>query len=191
MDWGDIKNVIGKAAPLLGTVVGGPAGGMVGSLLASAFGVQNEPDAIHAAIKANPEAAVRLREIELDDKTELERFAMQNAANILAADTTRIESVNETMRQELHAESWYQRGWRPFWGFVAGTAFFVVCCFVCYLAYEAISGKNPEAITMIPQLVSTMTLLFSIPGAILGVTAWHRGQGKREQIKLNVNGKQL
>ena len=54
---------------------------------------------------------------------------------------------------------------------------------------QAISGENPDAITMIPQLVSTMTLLFSIPGAILGVSAWHRGQGKRELNKLKMSGK--
>jgi hypothetical protein len=32
---------------------------------------------------------------------------------------------------------------------------------------------------MIPQLVGAFATLFAIPGAILGVTAWHRGKEKR------------
>ena len=38
MDWKDIAGTVGKAAPLLGTLLGGRAGAAVGSIIASALG---------------------------------------------------------------------------------------------------------------------------------------------------------
>ena len=38
MEWKDVANVVGKAAPILGTLLGGPAGAAVGALVASALG---------------------------------------------------------------------------------------------------------------------------------------------------------
>ena len=34
MDWKDVAGVVGKAAPILGGILGGPAGAAVGSLVA-------------------------------------------------------------------------------------------------------------------------------------------------------------
>ena len=79
MDWSDLGKTIAGFAPLLGGVVGGPAGAGIGSIIASAFGVEDEPDAIAAAIKNDPQAAVKLKEIELNNKVDLERIALEMA----------------------------------------------------------------------------------------------------------------
>ena len=79
MDWSKLGKTIAGFAPMLGGVVGGPAGAGIGSVIASVFGVENEPDKILQAINADPKAAVKLKEIELNNKTELERIAMQMA----------------------------------------------------------------------------------------------------------------
>lgn len=79
MNWSDLGKTIAGYAPLLGSVVGGPAGGAIGSVIASALGVDNEPGQIINAIQSDPEAAIKLRKIELDNKTELERLAMETA----------------------------------------------------------------------------------------------------------------
>ena len=39
MDWSDVGGEVAKYAPLLGTALGGPAGGAIGALVAKAFGV--------------------------------------------------------------------------------------------------------------------------------------------------------
>ena len=65
MDWRALGKQITRAAPALGGALGGPAGAAVGGLIAHAFGTEPEPDAIARAIAADPEAAVKLREIEL------------------------------------------------------------------------------------------------------------------------------
>lgn len=86
MDWSKVVNLVKTSAPLLGTVIGGPAGTVVGglaggaiSLIAQAFGIEDveNPDKIYEAIRADPEAAIKLREIELSNKVELQRLALQ------------------------------------------------------------------------------------------------------------------
>lgn len=60
MDWKDIAATAGKFAPMVGTLLGGPAGAAIGSLVAVALGTANTPDAINAAIATDPQAALKL-----------------------------------------------------------------------------------------------------------------------------------
>lgn len=91
-------------------------------------------------------------------------------------------AVNQTMQAEASSEHWPQYSWRPFWGFVSGAAFGFVVWLCCYLGFKAVIGGKPEALAMVPQLVTAFSTLFAVPGAILGVTAWHRGKEKRERL---------
>lgn len=77
MDWKDVGKAISKAAPILGGIIGGPIGAAAGgaaSLIASCFGVGEDPAAVMEAIKADPNALVRLREIEQEHQAELLRW---------------------------------------------------------------------------------------------------------------------
>ncbi len=84
MKWSELGEKIAGFAPLLGAAVGGPAGSAIGTLVASAFGSENEPDAIMTAINANPEAALKLKNLELDNKVELQRVILETARIELA-----------------------------------------------------------------------------------------------------------
>ena len=84
MDWSDLGKTIAGFAPLLGGVVGGPAGAGIGSIIASAFGAEDEPSAIAKAIASDPEAAIKLKKIELDNKVDLERIALEVVKTELA-----------------------------------------------------------------------------------------------------------
>jgi hypothetical protein len=98
MNWSDLGKTIAGFAPLLGTVVGGPAGGAIGSVIASAFGVEDKPSAIANAISKDPEAAIKLRKIELDNKTELEKIAMEiTKAEIADKQNARKENKHSNM----------------------------------------------------------------------------------------------
>ena len=55
MEWKDLKGIVGNAAPLLGNLLGGPAGATVGALVSSVLGVDNSPDEVHKALEADPE----------------------------------------------------------------------------------------------------------------------------------------
>jgi hypothetical protein len=84
MDWSDIKGVIGKAAPVLGTLLGGPAGAAVGGLIASALGTDSTPDAVSAALLTDPTAYEKLQEVEINSKVQLQQLAVTAEQNRLA-----------------------------------------------------------------------------------------------------------
>jgi len=176
MQWGDIAKSVASFAPLLGDLLPIPGAGIAGKMIAQALGVVATPDAVAAAMKVDPEAGVKLARIEADNRAQLQ-------GQLLAAETSRIAAINETMRTEAKAEHWPQYSWRPFWGFISGAAFFVVCVLVCVLAYRAVLGGNPAALSMMPQIIGAFATLFAIPGGILGVASWHRGQQKRDLIR--------
>lgn len=62
--WDKIKELLGDSAPVIGTLLGGPAGTAVGGLIAKALGTDNNPEAIEEALKNNPDALVKIKEIE-------------------------------------------------------------------------------------------------------------------------------
>ncbi|WP_241085752.1 hypothetical protein [Candidatus Vondammii sp. HM_W22] len=92
MDWSDISNAVAKAAPLVGTLLGGPAGAAVGGLVASALGTEADPAAITTALQ-DPAALERIRKLEQDNQTDLTRMHLE-------AETTRLAEVNQTIRAE-------------------------------------------------------------------------------------------
>lgn len=84
MQWSDIASAVGKAAPLLGTALGGPLGGVAGALIASALGTSNDADSVHAAIAADPAALEKLQESEMANKVQMQQLVMAAEANRLA-----------------------------------------------------------------------------------------------------------
>jgi len=176
MNWSDVGHAVASFAPVLGSLLPIPGASVAGALIAREFGVANTPDAIHKAVTSDPDAAVKLAKIEADNKAVLEN-------QMLVAGTERIAAVNKTMQEESKSEHWAQWGWRPFWGFASGIAFVFVAALICFLAYKAILGGKPEAMAMIPQLIGAFAGLFAIPGAILGVSAYHRGKTKLAQAQ--------
>tara|TARA_R110000796_G_scaffold148262_7_gene265150 strand:- start:3363 stop:3854 length:492 start_codon:yes stop_codon:yes gene_type:complete len=77
MNWSDIKGIVGNIAPLVGTALGGPAGAAIGGMLSSALGVENKPDAVAQALKSNPEAAIKLRQFELENEQSIREHAFK------------------------------------------------------------------------------------------------------------------
>lgn len=62
--WDNIKELIGTSAPVIGTLLGGPAGGAVGGLISKVLGVDNTPEAIELALMNNPDAFLKIKELE-------------------------------------------------------------------------------------------------------------------------------
>ena len=93
MDWKDISKLVGGAAPILGTLLGGPAGAAVGGLIASALGTPGgDADAVHAAISADPGAALKLATIESDNRVKLQGMQLDHADRLIVADTVRVQA---------------------------------------------------------------------------------------------------
>lgn len=77
MNWSDIGSIIGKSAPLVGTLLGGPAGAAVGALVANALGVNSDPDAVNSALMSDPNAYAKVVELQLSAKVQLQQLAVQ------------------------------------------------------------------------------------------------------------------
>lgn len=110
MDWNKVGQVVKQGAPLLGTILGGPLGAAAGgvvSLVCSALGIKEEtPDAVMAAIQGNPDAMLKLRELELANQSELAKLALQSDQSYLAdrqsAREREIEIVKATGKRDIN-----------------------------------------------------------------------------------------
>jgi hypothetical protein len=60
-----LTDILKTMAPGLATLVAGPMGGLAVKAIASKFGVEDTLEAVTAAIQSDPEAAMKLREIDL------------------------------------------------------------------------------------------------------------------------------
>lgn len=165
MDWKDLAGTVGKFAPMLGTLIGGPAGTAIGAMVAAGLGVGNNPTEVAQALQINPDAAVKLRQIQSENQIELQKLLVQSEANRLAADTSAILAVNATMQAEANADHWPTYSWRPFVGFVFGVMFLGVY-FVLPLARLPVPAVPTEAWLAI--------------GGVLGVASWFRGKAQAD-----------
>lgn len=165
MGWDKVKGAVAKVAPVAGTLLGGPAGGAVGGLIASALGVENSPEAVEAAIAQDPDAAVKLKELEQTHQRELERMALE-------AETTRLSQINKTMRAELDHDGWFKSGWRPGLGWVFSFS-------LAGLAVALISAVFREP-TLVgdPEFSGTLIWLFVVMGGALGINVRQRSNDK-------------
>jgi hypothetical protein len=161
MDWKDVAGVVGKTAPLLGTLLGGPAGGAIGGIISSVLGTGNSADEVSAALATNPDAAVKLRQIESDQQTKLAELAADQAKAEIAGAAQVVTAVNQTMQSETKSDHWPTYTWRPFIGFVTGAMVFGIY-FVLPLA------KLP-----VPAVPDSVWLML---GGILGVASFFRGK---------------
>ena len=103
MKWKDIGKMIGKAAPLLGSLLGGPVGGAV----AAALGVEDTEEAVVNALKADPDALVKLKELEMKHKEELEKMQIDKmkidlqTTEAYLADTQNARSREKALVQSI------------------------------------------------------------------------------------------
>src|SRR5690348_9395590 len=99
MDWKDVATkLIGLGAPMLGSALGGPLGGMAGKLVADAFGAASAtPDAVHAAITDKSAdlklAADAAQKAEAEWMTTLAEIGKQQVSEVGA--TMRTEAASE------------------------------------------------------------------------------------------------
>lgn len=167
MSWDGARKLIGATAPMLGSLLGGPAGGAVAGMVASALGCEPTPAAISAAA-ADPKSAIKLRELELAHAQELQRMSLDAASTDLA-------QVNETMRAETKSDDGFTRRWRPFWGYMSAIGFFLQ---VGAVSWVMVSGGDPALINSLGQL----SVFWTVPLAVVGVTAYGRSREKVARI---------
>lgn len=182
MQWKDLAADVGKAAPLLGALIGGPAGGAIGAVVASALGVGSSPDEVSQALATNPDAAVKLKQIESTRQVDLQGLIVQAEANRLVAETASTQAVNATMQSEAKSDHWPTYSWRPFIGFCVGVNTLAASLLVLAVFVPVMFG-NAQAAAAMPQLPTVLGALAAISATvlpILGIASWFRGKAQAD-----------
>lgn len=167
MEWKDLKGIVGKAAPVLGSLLGGPAGGTVGALVSSVLGVEDDPDEVQKALEADPNLLLKLRETELEQQTQLKQMLVE-------AETQRLIQINETIRAELASGDKFKSYWRPLFGYIMALTWGAIMLATTYqILFEPQNSAN--TITALGQLSG----LWGIGLAVLGINVWKRSDDKK------------
>lgn len=177
MDWKEVAGAVARFAPILGGAIGGPVGGAIGtgvSLAAKALGVEPEPAAIMQALQTDPEAAVKLRQVEATHEQELARIAANREIAELEAESFRLAEVNATMREEAKSEDPFVRRARP--AFLWVTVFSI---FVEVVIALIVVLNEPERIGDLATLFGALTIPQGIAAAVCGVYMKKRSDDKQ------------
>lgn len=183
MDWGELgKQIAGTGATLLGGAIGGPAGARLGAVVAQALGVESsEPSDIALAIERDPQAAVKLREVESAERIRLQEIVTSQVLAEITAGTEQQKAVNETMRAELSACDPYRARWRPTFGYVM--AFNMAIMSIAFFAAVTAVIFDPENAGKISngfgEMVGAFVTIFSLGLGVLGVQVHQRSADKR------------
>ena len=99
MDWKDVgEQLLSIGAPLLGTAIGGPAGGIVGKMIADEFGEADTPKSVSELIKIKKPDQFR----ELETKHRIKLIELANA------DRADARSREVQLVQALGGRDWVQ-----------------------------------------------------------------------------------
>jgi hypothetical protein len=153
-----LKDLVGKVAPVLGTALGGPLGGAVVSILAEVFNVKNEPDAVEEAIRSSDPNVIAANLARAE-------AAFKAAAEESVTLRTQISSHVEMMRLDYDRGAFYSM-WRPAAGWVAVMYAGAFCFLGLYQAYLG----NYTLLTMAPQVLMIGGPIM----AIAGIYTWGR-----------------
>ena len=93
--WDSIKGLLGSSAPILGSMVGGPIGGAVGTLIAGLLGVDDNADVIEKELRSNPDALLKLKQYEMDNEVKVLQMKIEEKTAENAEITERWKSDNK------------------------------------------------------------------------------------------------
>lgn len=177
MNWKDVSNAVGSAAPILGGLLGGPAGAAVGSLVSAALGTDNTPDAVNKAILASPDAALKLAELQENAKVQLQQLAVTAEQNRLANELAvyQAEVSDRDSARQLAAKQ--PRDWvRP------TITFALLAGSMCVMLY-ILSGRSESVLKDSNSFGLIGILVGYLFGELKQATAFWFGQTKESSVQ--------
>lgn len=167
MDWKDIGKIIGTAAPVLGTIFGGPLGGLAGNLLGGLLGLGGEgqpaitPETVQAAIAKGGDVAIAA--IQQAEQEAAARWGYMTQA--IQSDAQQGQSINETIRAEIGHVSWWH--WRNLLGYCVVLWVIAPLPILTVFLWKA----NGTGVQEVLQLAAALLPYFTIIAALLGYVA--------------------
>lgn len=179
MNWSDLSQTIGKAAPIIGTLLGGQGGAAIGSLISSALGVGSSADDVEKALAANPDLLLKIKELESNEKIKLQELVHDQAKAEIAAASQNMIDVNKTMQEETKSEHFLSYSWRPLIGYAV--AFNIASSsIITMVAYGASMAGHGEVIASLPSILGALAAINTSALPILGIASWFRGKAQAD-----------
>jgi len=163
-DWTKVGQRLADIAPMLGTVIGGPAGTAVGSIIAATLGTANNPEAVLASIKNNPDAALKLKELENAEHASLRAQALAMAQN-------EVHLAGLEMADQQQARSTHKDHWMP------SLLTVTLAIMVSAMSYGVITTEVPKGSTEVAFLIVGQILT-----AFLTAVAFWLGSSRSSQV---------
>lgn len=171
MNWTSIAaKLVSLGAPMLGTALGGPLGGMAGKIVADAFGAAAAtPEAVHAAM--NDRAADLKLAAEAAQKAESEWMSA-----LAEIGKQQVTEVGETMRTESVSEDALQRWWRPLYALELSL---IECPAFAATVLHALWNGHDAGINGLANLSGLLMTYFGARFGVLGVYVSGRTREKQ------------
>lgn len=106
MNWKDIASTVGSIAGSVAPLLGGPVGLAVsiGSQIAGALGTDNTPDAVAAALRTDPAAALKLQEWAAQEREQIRQANIE--LQKIALDEYKAELADRQQARTAHGDHW-------------------------------------------------------------------------------------
>lgn len=180
-----ISSVISTTIPWLTTALtGGPVGlaAKAAVTIAGALGLDDSSvsgiTSALSSITMSGDQKIALQTAENSFQLSMRQAGYANEQALAKFDLDQISAVNATIQVELanaQKETWLQKSWRPLNGITVAAGSFVATIAACLLFGEGIIYKDAAALNVIPQLATSIAMILAVPGAAVGITAWHKG----------------
>lgn len=153
-----LLKLLGNAAPALATAVAGPMGGMAVKAIADKLGVEPSLSAVTTALEANPDLALRLKEIDLKE------LELHNA------NTDSARKMNSEIQNSSSA-SWLAKNT----AYVLDLGIVSATVFLAWFAFmKGVPESNKELVYM------ALGSLITMSGSVLN---FHRGSSQGSKDK--------
>lgn len=140
--WDKVKNFISGAAPILGGLVGGPAGAAAGALISSAIGVENDPEAIMKKLETDPEALLKVKQLESDEREHIREMSLE---------TLKAELADVQSAREAHKSHWMPSA-------ITLALTLMVCAMGAILVLYPVPAENKDmSVYLFGQITGTFT----------------------------------
>lgn len=147
----ELIKIISKSAPLLGGILAGSAGEKIGNLIASAFGGDiNNPDDLAAKIKNDPEATLKLIELQYQNKVEIERLNLERIK-------TEISDSQDARKMSIRKAELGQKDYVT--SFLACILTICVLLSTFYLFKYVVPQDNKELVVSLMNTINTVWVM--------------------------------
>lgn len=188
-------SVVSTLAPwLIAGLTGGPIGiaTKAAGTIAGALGLDSSSAAPSSVISAltsmtlTPEQQASISQAENTFMLQMKQAGYADIEALRKMDLDQIAAINATMVAELqnaNHDTWLQDNWRPLCGLsVAAGSMMAVLGTGAIFAYSVIT-RDMTPLVQIPTLAAAMTTILAIPGAAVGIMAWHQGVNDVKQTE--------